>query len=156
MSLKQNLLLLAGILVLLFFVLSTSKSDPIQNYEPLQSVSDYSFWETTESKEYIDFLNELDSNENREIVSVSNSSYAFKYTGPYNIYTVTYKVYEGSQNKNIHYKYSIFEAESEEELTDFLNTLSDEFEIFNISIATYAFEYTGPYHSFIVTYRNPL
>ena len=47
MSLKQNLLLLAGILVLLFFVLSTSKSDPIQNYEPLQSVSDYSFWETT-------------------------------------------------------------------------------------------------------------
>ena len=110
MSLKQNLLLLGGMLVLLFFVLSTSKSDPIQNYEPLQSVSDYSFWETTESKEYIDFLNELDSNENREIVSVSNSSYAFKYTGPYNIYTVMYKVYEGSHNKNIHYKYSLFET----------------------------------------------
>lgn len=156
MSSKQELLLLVGLLVLFFCIISTSKSEPIQDSEPLRSASDYSFWETSDSKEYTDFLNELDSNENREIVSVSNSSYAFKYTGPYNIYTVIYKVCEGSEDNNIHYKYSVFEAETEEELTDFLTSLSDEFEIFNISIGSYAFEYTGPYHSFIVTYRKAL
>lgn len=142
-------------LIIVLIALSTP-SEPIQDSEQLQSLNDYSFWETRDSKEYTDFLNELDSDKSRKIVSVSNSSFAFRATGPYNLYTVIYKTCENSDNTNVHYEYSIFEPETEEEFTTFINTLGDEFEIFDISIGSYSFEATGPYHSFIVTYRKAL
>lgn len=152
----KQILLLIGCLVVLFCCIGTSRPEPIQDSETLREVNNYSFWETDDSNEYINFLNELDSNNNRKVVSVSNSSYAFQYTGPYNIYAIMYTSNEGSEESSIHYKYSIFETETEEELTNFLSSLGDEYEIFDISIGSYAFQYTGPYHTFIVTYRKAL
>ena len=143
-------------LVVLFFFIMNFKPKSIQNVKSLRSAGKYSFWQTSTSTEYITFLNELDIDDNRKIVSVSNSSYAFRYLGPYNIYTVIYEECEKSEKENIHYEYSIFETASKDTFTDFLNTLSDEFEIFNISIGSYALDYLGPYHTFIVTYRKAL
>lgn len=142
-------------LIIVLIALSTP-SEPIQNSEQLQLLNDYSFWETQDSNEYKDFLNELDSDNSRTIVAVSNSSFAFRCTGPYNLYTVIYKACEDANSTNIHYEYFIFESETEEEFTNFINTLGDEFEIFDISIGSYSFEATGPYHTFIVTYRKAL
>lgn len=152
----KQILLLIGCLVVLFCCISTSRPEPIQDSETLREVNDYSFWETEDSTEYINFLNKLDSDDRYRILSVSNSSYAFEYTGPYNIYAILYTLSEDSEEENIHYQYSIFETETEEELTNFLSTIGDEYEIFDISIGSYAFRYTGPYHTFIVTYRKAL
>ncbi len=150
----KQILVLVECLVILFCCISNSRSEPIQNSETLQEVNDYSFWETEDSTEYTNFLNKLDSDDRYTIVSVSNSSYAFQYTGPYNIYAILYKLNDSSEEANIHYKYSIFETDTEEELTNFLSSLGNEYEIFDISIGSYAFQYTGPYHTFIITYRK--
>lgn len=155
---KGDLLKFLGFLaflIVIWVVLSTP-SKPLQDSEQLRSLNNYSFWETRDSKEYTDFLNELDSDNSREIISVSNSSFAFRATGPYNLYTVIYKTCEDCNDTNVHYEYSIFEPETEEEFTAFLDTIGDEFEIFDISIGSYSFEATGPYHTFIVTYRKAL
>lgn len=154
---RKDLTLLGFVafLIVLLIALSTP-SEPLQDSEQLRSLNNYSFWETRDSKEYTDFLNELDSDSSSEIVSVSNSSFAFRATGPHNLYSVIYKTGEDSGVANVHYEYSIFESETEEEFTNFLNTIGDEFEIFDISIGSYSFEATGPYHTFIVTYRKVL
>ena len=114
------------------------------------------FFETRDSAEYLKFLNDMDASSTQEIVSISNSSYGYKFTGPFNVYTVTYKVCMDTQNTNVKYEYSLFETKKKQEYLSFLDELSDEFEIVDISTGTYAFQYTGPYHIFIVTYRKPL
>ncbi len=141
------------VLLICVFCCVNSSTEPSPEALEQRSISGYNFWETDNSEEYTKFLNELDSNNNREIVSVSCSSYAYQYTGPFNIYTVMYKECEKT---DIHYKYYIFETEKEEDYWKFMKSLSDEFEIFDISIGSYAFQYTGPFHTFIVTYRKAL
>ena len=101
-------------------------------------------------------MNDIDTSSTYEIIAISNSSYGRKYTGPFNVYTVTYKACKDSKSTNVKYEYSLFETENEQEYLSFLDELSDEFEIVDVSTGTYSFQYTGPYHIFIVTYRKAL
>lgn len=119
-------------------------------------ISDYLFFETEDSEEYLKFLNEMDGSSTQEIVGISNSSYAYKYIGPFTVYTVTYKICEDTKDTNTQYEYSLFETENEQEYLSFLDELSDEYEIVDISTGTYAFQDKGPYNTFVVTYRKPL
>lgn len=142
-------------LVLLTVALSGC-SDSTETAKTQTLLTDYSFFETQDSEEYLKFLNELDGSSTQEIVAISNGSYAYQVFGPYNMYTVTYKVCEEPKDTNVQYEYSLFEAENEQECLSFLDELGDEYEIVNVSIGTYAFGTLGPYHSFIVTYRKAL
>lgn len=150
---KRRFILVMCLLVLGAIMLSGCGSSTEKNES--QIVSDYSFFETENPEEYLEFLSELDGS-SKEIVAISNSSYGHKYTGPFNVYTVTYKECEDTKDTNARYKYSLYETEDEQEYLLFLEGIDDEYEIVDISTGTYAFQYTGPYNVYIVTYRKPL
>jgi len=118
-----------------------------------ETIGDYSLFKTEDSQEYLDFLKDMDSHNTLEIVDISNTSYALKYTGPYHVYTVTYKVCEFKDTSK-QYEYSLFSTDNVQEYFKFLDELDSEFEIVDSSIGTYAFQYTGPYDMFFVTYRK--
>lgn len=143
-------------LLVLFAITLSGCGSSTETGETQKLISDYSFFKTEDSEEYLNLLNEIDSSSTQEIVAISNSSYARKYTGPFNVYTVTYKVCEDTKDTNAQYEYSLFETEDEQEYLSFLEELNDEYEIVDISTATYSLQYTDPYNTFIVTYRKPL
>ena len=135
---------------------STENSTETAEEQMSLSNSDYSFFETKNSEEYLKFLNEIDNSSTHEIVTISNSTYAYRSNGPFNVYTVTYKACEGTKYTNAKYEYSLFETNDQQEYLSFLRILSNEYEIVDISIGTFCIQYAGPFESFIVTYRKPL
>lgn len=143
-------------LLVLFTITLCGCTSSTKATETPKLLVDYSFFKTENSEEYLNFLNEIDNSNTQEIVAISNSSYVHEHTGPFNVYTVTYKVCEDTKDTNTKYEYSLFETENEQEYLLFLDALSDKYEIVDISTGTYAFQYTGPYNTFIITYRKPL
>lgn len=134
---------------------NSNKTSELQ--ENKKTLTDYNVFETTDSKEYTDFLKELDSSTNRKIVGISNDSYAFSHMGPRTIYTITYKICDNAHDiVDTEYEYFLFECHSEKEYLSFLDNLADEYEIFNVSIGSYALAHIGPSHIYIVTYRKIL
>lgn len=102
---KRRFILVMCLLVLGAIMLSGCGSSTEKNES--QIVSGYSFFETENPEEYLEFLSELDGS-SKEIVAISNSSYRHKYTGPFNVYTVTYKECEDTKDTNARYKYSLY------------------------------------------------
>ncbi len=152
----KKLFIFVMCLLVLFAITLSGCDSSTETSETQKLISDYSFFETEDSEEYLKFLNEIDGSSTKKIVAISNSSYRRKYTGPFTVYTVTYKICEDTKDTNVQYEYSLFETEDEQKYLSFLDELSDEYEIVDISTGTYAFQYTGPYNTFIVTYRKPL
>lgn len=150
---KKRFIFMMCLLVLFTITLSGCGSST-QKAET-KKLSDYSFFETEDSEEYLEFLNELDRSSTQEIVSISNGAYSHTFTC-HTLYTVTYKVCKNAKDTSTKYKYSLFETEDEQEYLSFLNELSNEYEIVDISTGTYAFRVTGPYNVFIITYRKQL
>ena len=122
-----------------------------------EHASDYAFFETMDSEEYIGFLNELDCSSNREIIDISNGTYSRDSLGFKHVYTVTYKIREVvTQHTNIQYEYLLFETQNEQEYLLFLDELSDEYEIVDISNSVYVPKKSWPNKVYTVTYRKPL
>lgn len=142
------------LLVLVILGITLSGCGSSAETETVENLSNYSFFETEDSEEYLKFLNELDSSNTHELVAIGNSTYGRKYSGPFNVYTVTYKICEDKKDTNVQYKYSLFETENEQEYLSFLENLSEDKEIVDVSVGSYAFQYSGPFNTFIITYRH--
>lgn len=131
---------------------ASKESSETSTASPL--LSNYLFFETENSEQYLNFLKELDSSTTYELVGISNCSYLKGYDS-ITVYTVTYKVCD-EKEPNHQYEYSLFETENKYEYLSFLDALSDEYEIVDISYGSYSFEIAGPFSTFIITYRKQL
>lgn len=139
-----------SLVIVLIFISIENNNPPVTTSQEI--VSNYELYETSNSKEFVDFLNKLDTS--KEIVSISCSTYKRQYANPVNIYTVTYTSCEKTDKTDVKYEYFVFETDGIKEYGDFIDNLDPDYEIVDISTTTYAAQYTNPTHRYIVTYRK--
>lgn len=132
-----------------------TQEDSSSNIVRQSFANGYSVIQLTDTSEYLQYLNDLDSTSNKEILSVSYERVRTPFNTLESHYIITYKTINPYSKSNIHYKYSQYETENPEEFSKYVSNFPKDYEIFDISTSSITSD-SNIKKQYVITFRHQL
>lgn len=159
MSRKESILIALGVICFVGICIINTIGDALEELIRLPTIAneniqtDYSFYQTHDSKAFLDMLHEIDISSNKELLSISNNCEIKSFNTLITNYTLTYKLLKNPKAIKSHYNYFLYETDNEKDYLNFIKNSNMKYEVIDISISNIP-NHISSFKHYIITYKK--